>query len=183
MQPVELLMAEHRLILKMIGQMRGQSERMELLQSVNAAFVDAALDFLRNYADRCHHAKEESILFHLAAKKPLPGPMRRVMDELTEEHARLRAHVGELAAGRQDNRQGDPDAWRKVVAGLRGLIALCPAHFRKEEEQFFPAAMETLSPPEQQDLIERFHEADRRLIHEHYALLVCEWRPAGAPTK
>lgn len=183
MQPVELLMAEHRLIRKMIAQMRPQSERMELLQSVNGPFVDTAVDFMRNYALHCHHAKEESILFHDAGKKPLPGPVRLVLGELVEEHARLRAQVEELAAGRQESLEGNPEAWRKVTAGLRGLIALCPAHFRNEEEQFFPAAMEYLSPPEQQDMIERFHEVDRRLIHEHYARLVYQWRPAGAPAK
>lgn len=180
MQPTYLLMAEHRLILKMIDRMREQAAGMEASQTVNAAFVDAAVDFLRHYVDRCHQGKEEKALFHDAAKKALPAPMRQAIDELLEEHAEVRAHVEELAAGRQEFLEGRPGAWRKVTEHLWVLVALYPAHIRKEDRQFFAPAMEYLSPQEQQEMIEKFHEADRRQIHEHYARVVCDWLPAGA---
>jgi hemerythrin-like domain-containing protein len=176
-------MAEHRMILKMIGRMREQAAQMEALQTVNGAFVDSAVDFMRNYAGRCHHAKEESIFFHDMAKKPLPGPMRQTLGELLDAHAQMRSHVEDLAADRQEHIAGRPDAWRKITGHMRALVALVPAHIREEEEQFFNPSMDILSPREQEEMIEKFHEADRRQIHEHYARAVCTWLPAGAPAK
>lgn len=183
MKPTYLLMAEHRMIQKMIAQMREQGARMEALQTVNAAFLGAAVDFMQNYADRCHHAKEESILFHDLAKKPLPAPTRQVLGELFDEHVQVRAGVEELAAARQEHIEGRPEAWRKVTERIRVLVTLYPAHIRKEEVQLFAPAMDILSPQEQQDMIEKFHEADRRQIHERYARLVCDWQPAGATAR
>jgi len=76
MQPIGPLMIEHRLIERMIGLMSQELERIRNniavdpeFAFVDPVFIDTAVDFLRIYADRCHHGKEEDILFaELAAK-------------------------------------------------------------------------------------------------------------------
>jgi hemerythrin-like domain-containing protein len=59
MLPTAPLMIEHRLIEKMIAVIRKEIDRCESEGSINLEFIDAAADFIRIYADRCHHEKEE----------------------------------------------------------------------------------------------------------------------------
>ncbi len=53
---------------------------------MNPEFIDSAVDFISVYADRCHHGKEEEILFRDLAKKKMNEEDTRIMNELIEEH-------------------------------------------------------------------------------------------------
>ena len=75
------LMIEHRLIERMLSVMKGVLDKIESKHRVDPVFVDIAVDFIRVYADRTHHGKEEDILFRELNNKPLtaegppaPGP-------------------------------------------------------------------------------------------------------------
>ena len=69
MLPTGPLMMEHRIIERMVKLMNEESHRIEERGRVDLGFIDATLDFLRTYADRCHHGKEEGILFKDLAKR------------------------------------------------------------------------------------------------------------------
>ena len=56
------LMREHRLIEKMLSFFEGETRRITELKKVDPLFVDTAVDFIRTYADRTHHGKEEDNL-------------------------------------------------------------------------------------------------------------------------
>ncbi|RPJ15806.1 MAG: cation-binding protein, partial [Deltaproteobacteria bacterium] len=57
------LMVEHRLIERMLSVIKDALVQIESSQRVDPVFVDTAVDFIRIYADRTHHGKEEEILF------------------------------------------------------------------------------------------------------------------------
>jgi hemerythrin-like domain-containing protein len=57
------LMIEHRLIDRMIGIIKRILSQIEKEEKVDPVFVDTTVDFIRTYADRTHHGKEEDILF------------------------------------------------------------------------------------------------------------------------
>ena len=59
------LMIEHRLIERMISVIKAVLENFKSENKVDTVFVDIAVDFVRIYADRTHHGKEENILFRL----------------------------------------------------------------------------------------------------------------------
>lgn len=59
MMPVGPLMIEHRLIEKLMPQIREEVEGARRTGTIDPDFVEYALDFVRTYADRCHHGKEE----------------------------------------------------------------------------------------------------------------------------
>lgn len=71
MMPIGPLMIEHRLIERMVKTIKGELRKISEENEVNVIFIDTAVDFFRTYADRCHHGKEEDILFRDLAKKPL----------------------------------------------------------------------------------------------------------------
>jgi hemerythrin-like domain-containing protein len=62
MLPVDLLVAEHRLIERIVKPMKEERERIAKTGLVDTNFIVRAVDFFRTYADHFHHGKEEAIL-------------------------------------------------------------------------------------------------------------------------
>lgn len=165
MMPVGPLMVEHRLIERWVTLLEPQGQQME------AEFLIASVDFLQTYADRIHHGKEEDILFHFLSEKALSTEHRRTMEDLIEEHVRMRGFVASLAhAGPRG------EGW----AALQVLPQLYRAHIAKEDKQFFLPAMTYLTPEEQAQVLDQFREFDRRMIHEKCKAAVGAWE-ARAP--
>jgi hemerythrin-like domain-containing protein len=98
--PTQPLIAEHRLTERMVAVMEWRVADMERTGAADIGFIDAAVEFLRIYADRCHHGKEEHILFRELARKPLAPDHRRVLDELTAEHVFARTTTKRLVEAR-----------------------------------------------------------------------------------
>jgi hemerythrin-like domain-containing protein len=69
--PVDLLMQEHRTIERMITLIKNEMARISETGKVNPNLIDVTIDFIRTYADHCHHGKEEGILFRELSKNGL----------------------------------------------------------------------------------------------------------------
>jgi hemerythrin-like domain-containing protein len=168
------LMVEHRLIERMIERIRQALEAVEATGAVDPVFVDTAVDFIRTYADRTHHGKEEDILFRDLESRPLSADDRRVMNELVREHVFGRTTTGAVVAANTRYRNGDSAALEDIAEGLRTLVAFYPEHIRKEDKVFFPAARAYFSDEEEQAMLAEFREFDRKMIHEKYRKVVEE---------
>ncbi|MBN2517383.1 MAG: hemerythrin domain-containing protein [Candidatus Altiarchaeota archaeon] len=171
MQPIGLLMIEHRLIERMVGLLRIEKERLETGGEVDLSFIDLAVDFFRTYADKTHHGKEEDILFRELSKKPLSQEHKEIMDKLTEDHAYARKKVSELAGGRPGYSRGDASV-KAIIAVLEELVKLYPAHIQTEDKQFFMPSMEYFNKEEQEAMLQEFYAFDRNMIHERYGWVV-----------
>lgn len=168
MLPIGLLMIEHRLIERMIKQMARELERVKAGEEVDLAFIDEAVDFIRVYADRCHHGKEEDILFRGLAGKTLSTEHRRIMEELIQEHKWGRESVSKLAAARQRCQQGDRAAAPEIMAQLEKLCQFYPRHIEKEDKRFFIPCMDYFTDQEKKDMLQESYDFDKGLIHEKY---------------
>jgi len=166
------LMKEHRLIERMIAVIRGEMARVEKTRKIDPALVDAAVDFIRVYADRTHHGKEEDILFKELAGRDLPEADRRVMNELVEEHVFGRSATRSLVEANARYRRGDASAVEDVLRWLKTLVDFYPRHIEKEDKVFFPAYHRILTGAEDRALLEAFREFDGQMIHEKYASVV-----------
>jgi len=172
MKPIGPLMWEHRLIEKMLRFFPGKIDAMEQQNKVDPVFIDTAVDFIRTYADRTHHGKEEDILFRDLAKKTMSGEHARIMQELVDEHISARKTVGRLVEAKERYLQGDEDAVKDVVACLSELAEFYPRHIEKEDKHFFFPCMEYFSKEEQDAMLKEFWEFDRNMIHEKYRKVV-----------
>lgn len=172
MMPVGPLMKEHRVIERMIQLLRRESRRIAEEREVDPAFLDAAVDFIRTYADRTHHGKEEDILFRDLAEKSLSEEERETMEELVREHVLARETVGELVGAKQRYLEGDAEALETVLEKLDVLVTMYPDHIEKEDKHFFLPVMEYFSEAEQDDMLEEMWEFDRGMIHEKYYSVV-----------
>ena len=166
------LMIEHRLIERMLSVVRGVLADIEHKHGVDPVFVDMAVDFIRVYADRTHHGKEEDILFRELNKKPLSADDRRIMGELIDEHAFGRKPTKALVEANTRYRNGDETALADIAANFKTLTEFYPKHIEKEDKIFFPSSRNYFSDEEDQAMLDAFWEFDRNMIHEKYESLV-----------
>lgn len=166
------LMIEHRLIERMLSVVKDVLAKIKSKHKVDPVFVDIAVDFMRVYADRTHHGKEEDILFRKLKDKPLSAEDRRIMHELIEEHVFGRQTTKALVDANTRYRKGDETALTDIADKLQTLIGFYPKHIEKEDKVFFPSSRTYFTDEEDQAMLREFWEFDRKMIHDKYKSVV-----------
>jgi hemerythrin-like domain-containing protein len=172
MMPIGPLMIEHRLIERMIRVMKAILEDIRNRQEVDPVQVDRIIHFISAYADRCHHGKEEEILFRELSRKNISTQHRVIMQGLLDDHRLGRKLTRSLLEANQRYQNGAAAALSEIAAGLRLLIEFYPRHIQKEDRDFFIPVMGYFSQEEKEAMIKAGYESDSRLLHEEYAELV-----------
>ena len=168
MLPIGPLMIEHRQIERMIRAMKILLDDLRSRRKADSAKIDTFVQFIKMYADRCHHGKEEDILFRELAKKKMRPEHRKILEELVEEHKLGRRLTAALAEANRRHRKGEADALAAVAESLGSLLAFYPGHIEKEDKGFFIPIMDYFSPEEREAMIREGHELDSRLFHLEY---------------
>jgi hemerythrin-like domain-containing protein len=166
------LMIEHRLIERMISIIKDALTQIESTQVVDPVFVDTAVDFIRTYADRTHHGKEEDILFQNLGKRDLSAEDQKVMQELIDEHVFGRQTTQALVKANTRYRNGDETALSDITSKLRTITEFYPKHIEKEDKVFFPACRVYFTDEEDHAMLAEFWEFDQKMIHEKYKSVV-----------
>jgi len=176
MKPRGPLMIEHRLIEKMIELLKAEIPIIKAEQKVEPFFIDTVVDFIRIYADRTHHGKEEDILFKALESKNISEPDQKNMNELIEEHKYGRKLVAELVQAKEEYLAGDPEALATILEKFAALVEFYPEHIKKEDLVFFPDTEKYFTKEELDAMLEAFWEFDRNMIHEKYKNVVEQTR-------
>jgi len=174
--PIEVLEAEHRVIQKMVAGMSVLADQLEGGEPADVALLESIVAFLRTFADRCHHGKEETFLFPALIRRGVPSHGCPI-GGLTMEHQKGRVIVGELADAIRGCAAGDAPAREDLVKSLRALVAFYPNHIWKEDYLLFPLAGKVLTPQDQQDLMDEFETVERELgldVHEEFDKVATE---------
>ena len=172
MKPIGPLMHEHRLIERMIAVINREVEQIKTKKVVDTGFIYTVVDFIRIYADKSHHGKEEDILFRDLEKKQLSDDHERIMKELIEEHVYGRKKVQELVDETEPFSTGYTKTPKIIASVLEELGSFYPKHIEKEDKHFFFPVMDYFTQEEQDSMLEEFYEFDRRMIHEKYRAVV-----------
>lgn len=165
-------MIEHRLIERMVALLKKEAQTIETSGAVNLGFINDAIDFFKVYADRCHHGKEEDILFKALATKQLSTVHKIMLEELLQDHARARDLVSIIDIVKTRDLQKDPNTKGELKERLKELVALYTVHIKKEDRQFFIPTMEYFSEDERGEMLCGFQAFDRMLIHDKYKTVV-----------
>lgn len=179
MLPVGSLMVEHRLIERLINMFQQEQGRIAKKNTVNLRFVDFSIDFLKTYADKCHHGKEEEILFRELSQKPLSIEHKELLDRLIQDHILGRKMVMSLSAARDRYACGDRCGLNEITGIMRDLAQFYSQHIEKEDKKFFLPVMEYFTKQEQARMLANFREFDQRVIHEHYKDAIEQWQGIG----
>jgi hemerythrin-like domain-containing protein len=163
-----LLMIEHRLIERMVVLIKKELDSIKHTSSVNEDFIITAIDFFKTYADKCHHGKEEDILFNELQQKKISSNHRVIIDQLIEEHKLGRKLVEELNKNNQQYIKGDLQAIHPIKKILEQLVELYPKHIETEDKHLFLEVIDYFSDEENDNLLDNAYEFDRKMIHEKY---------------
>ena len=171
MDAVETLMNEHRTIERVLDALVGFSEDTVRRGTTEKEELARFVTFVREFADACHHGKEEDILFTAMVDSGFPrngGPIAVML----HEHDQGRALVQILRA-----RAEQPAAWsdadrQEIAEVARGYSAMLHAHIHKEDAVLYPMAEQHLPPEVMEEVsadCERF-EAEKTGSGEHERL-------------
>lgn len=176
MRATEALKEEHKVIEKVLQVLERSARRLEAGDRVGPEIFDGTLDFLKNFADRCHHYKEEEVLFPALEAKGLPregGPTGVMLHEHEEGRGLIRA-MGEALGG---YKRGDVKATKALAQAAKRYTILLREHIPKENDILYPMADEALRG-EDGRLMERFERVEEERMgegaHERYHALVEE---------
>jgi len=174
MRATEILSGEHRVIERVLSCLENMTDRLERDGRLVEADGRDAVDFFGNFADKCHHGKEEARLFPALEAKGFPaegGPT----GIMRSEHDIGRGHVRSMAESLDGAVRGDQRAAIRFVAHARAFIDLLRAHIWKEDNRLFPMADNALSDSDQESLLRDFHHVESDHMgagtHERYLAL------------
>lgn len=170
--PIGPLMKEHRLIEKMVTLLEKEFKKISENQKPNLSFIDDVIDFVKTYADRCHHGKEEDILFAELKKKDISSKHSKILDELINEHIYARKTTKALLKAKQNYVNGDLKKINGILNYIKKLIEFYPKHINKEDKSFFIPVMDYFEEKQQEEMLDKFWEFDKKLIHEKYEKVV-----------
>jgi hemerythrin-like domain-containing protein len=177
MQPTDILKSEHRVIEQVLECLEKIADNAAAEGRVDGSAARQALDFLQNFADRCHHGKEEGQLFPMMETRgfsPNQGPVAVML----YEHDLGREHMRALAAALDDAAKGAAEAVAQFVDHARDYVQLLRDHIKKEDNCLFPMADHVLTEADRHSLANAFarHEAGDMGsgTHEKYLALANE---------
>jgi hemerythrin-like domain-containing protein len=171
MKPTEDLKTDHRGIERMLAVSEKAAQRLAAGKDVSPQVFLNAVDFYRNFADKCHHGKEETVLFPAMENAGIPrhgGPIGVML----AEHEQGRAFIRQMAAAAERFSQGDASAKEPLVAAAIGYVNLLRSHIYKEDNVLFPMADAALPTAEQTRVSAAFEGIEVNVmgpgVHERY---------------
>jgi len=145
MNSIELMIEEHKYILRMLKVVRKACFGIYKGQDVNYEDILQIIDFIRNFADKHHHGKEEKFLF-----KEMQLHLGKIGDNLIThgmlvEHDLGRLYMSDLAEALQRVKNGDEESKLDVISNAIGYTHLLTRHIGKEDEIVYNYADKNLS--------------------------------------
>lgn len=169
---IDDLRHEHEAILFALGILARITQRMEAGVAVAVDDLSAFIAFLKEFADKCHHGKEEGLLFPALVRAGLPeqgGPV----EVMLAEHAQGRQWIHDMEAATQPTL--DAAAFTTAAAGYSELLR---AHIEKENTVLFPMAERLLAQDQLDALFDAFERHEAQVIgqgrHEQLHALLRE---------
>ncbi|HEY6005867.1 MAG TPA: hemerythrin domain-containing protein [Anaeromyxobacter sp.] len=161
MDAIETLMNEHRVIEGVLDALVAFADEVRRKGATEKEELGRFVEFIRGFADACHHGKEEGVLFEAMVQHGFPrhgGPIAVML----HEHDEGRALVGSLKAFAEQLAPWS-DADRQEIANASfGFSDLLRSHIQKEDGVLYPMAEQHLPP----EVLERVSEDCERFEAE-----------------
>lgn len=156
MYSVEIMVAEHDNILKMLSVVRSACCGILEGQQINDGDFRKMISFIRDYADKHHHGKEEQILFTEMTQHLGQIGVNLIQHGMLVEHDLGRQHIAELEAALNRYREGHKTLDKlNVLTEAMGYVNLLQRHIDKENEVVYSFAEQRLPKDTLQSVDER----------------------------
>lgn len=152
MNAIELMVEEHKIIKRMLVVTRKFCIKVLNNEEIDYNDFNRIIDFVRNYADKHHHSKEELILFKkmsdILGERIAKGP---IMGMLTE-HDLGRLFIGNLEVALKKFQAGDNDSRVDIIANAIAYTDLLYRHIDKEDTAIYTFAQRSLSKEQLEEI-------------------------------
>ena len=174
MKATQILVEEHEVIVRVLDSLETAALNLKQGQPVRPSFFIDAADFIKGFADGCHHKKEEGVLFKAMVANGMSdqnGPVAVML----AEHEQGRIYTRGMREAAEQLRAGDTTARLRVIQNARGYASLLRQHITKEDGILFPLANRVIPLPAQDAVMDGFehveHEETGEGVHEKYLAL------------
>lgn len=151
----EILSDEHKIILKAIDGLTNKYKEIESGKKIDEDFFRQMIDFIRNYADKFHHAKEEDILFKELCKGDVEMHCNPV-DQMLYEHELGRGFVKGMEDGLAEKNKN------KIIENAKAYALLLQEHIFKEDNILYPIAERVLNKELKEKITKMFLEIEKK---------------------
>lgn len=145
-RPTHILRHEHRVIEQAMRALETMCLKLRTGDNVPVESLTQTLDFIRNYADRFHHTREEEYLFPLLEQTDLAEGS--AMAFLREEHQLERELLVEFDLAIQEYKFAGADAVPHLTGVADQFCKHLIGHMQKEDSLLFRLAEEMLEEDE-----------------------------------
>jgi hemerythrin-like domain-containing protein len=177
MKATSILMNEHRVIEQVLGCLEALAIKGVAQGKLDGDSTRQALDFLRTFADGCHHSKEERCLFPRLEARGLPregGPTGVML----HEHELGREYLRAMAATVERAELGESEQVECFVRNALDYVRLLRDHILKEDQRLFVMAEHVLTEQDQEALLRSFETIEAGDMgegtHEKYLAIADE---------
>ncbi len=155
MNALEDLLEEHIIIVRAVNLLTSYANKMENGKGMAPEFFEKIFDVLTNFVDKCHHGKEEEVLFPLIKETSVKDA--DTVSLLLEEHENGRAFVRAMreAVNKKDS--------TGTIQNIRGYTMLLIQHIKKEN-LIFPTWISPLSDRTKKEMLDKFDRIETAAI-------------------
>ncbi len=145
MNSIELMVNEHKNIKRMLAVIRKYCFKVLKNKEVDYNDFYRIIDFVRNYADKHHHGKEEDYLFNRMVDE-IKGPTEKLVKHgMLVEHDLGRLYMQNLEKALKALENGEEEAKIDIIANAVSYTDLLYRHIEKEDDVVYKFAERNLS--------------------------------------
>jgi hemerythrin-like domain-containing protein len=165
------LISEHKTILVGLNVIEKMSERARKEEEIDYKDIEEIIEFLKVFADKCHHGKEEDFLFPALEKAGVRN-----------QNGPIGVMLAQHKQGRELIRQMQESVVNKIInknafsSAASSYVNLLRNHIEKEDTILFPMSEKMLSSTIQKELLDNFENLEKNVIgegkHEEFHILL-----------
>ncbi|MDS0524368.1 hemerythrin domain-containing protein [Clostridium sp. SHJSY1] len=145
MNALELMIDEHKYIKRMLLVVRKVCYKIVEGEDVNYEDFYSIIDFIRNFADKHHHGKEEQLLFNRMVDEIGLTAEKLVKHGMLVEHDLGRLYISELCTALESLKTGNDEAKIDIIGSAISYTNLLTRHIDKEDGVVYKFAEKQLS--------------------------------------
>lgn len=154
-----ILEEEHQNILKVIKALIQECEKLETGKEIDQDFFKTVIDFIKGYADKFHHAKEEDILFIELSRDEAQMHCNPI-EQMLYEHNLGRDFIKGLTKAVEEKNKN------KVIENAKAYGQLLKDHIFKEDNMLYRMADQALGHKAKAAILDKFQKIEQKFTQE-----------------
>lgn len=160
MESIKIMVEEHENIRRMLQVTRNVCYRVMTNDDYDPADFPKIIDFIRTYADKHHHGKEEDILFETMKNELEKLAQSGAITGMYIEHDMGRLYILNLEKALKEFESGDDKARMDIIANAVSYTNLLDRHIEKENTALYKFAEKMLKDESKKFIDEESKKVD-----------------------